>query len=135
MKLKRIAAYALVLITSTVAMGVNAQSAGPSGSPTPPGRNELKPTAPSVAGESPEASSARPNDKTLRRQVKAALKRTHGLNASNIAVRAKEGVVTLQGTVPDQKSIDLAVNTARGVVGVTSVTNTLSVSRATNSWR
>ncbi|MDN7407999.1 BON domain-containing protein [Burkholderia vietnamiensis] len=80
------------------------------------------------------ASSAHVSDGTLRRQVKAALKKTQGLTAYDIAVRAKNGQVTLQGTVKNQAQIDLAGKVASGVPGVASVKNTLTVNRPNNSW-
>ncbi len=135
MNFKQFMACVLVTTANVAATNTYAQSAGPSSSPTPPGRSAVKPVPPSVEGASPGASSVRPSDKTLRRLVKTALKRTHGLNSSAIVVRARGGVVTLQGTVPDQKSVDVAVSTARSVPGVSSVINTLSVNRPTDSWR
>ncbi|CAB3781948.1 MULTISPECIES: BON domain-containing protein [Paraburkholderia] len=81
------------------------------------------------------ASSLRVSDGTLRRQVKAALKKAKGLTAIDIAVRAKSGQITLQGTVKNQQQIDLAGQVASNVPGVTSVNNTLTVNRPTNSWR
>jgi osmotically-inducible protein OsmY len=46
---------------------------------------------------------------------------------SNIAVRARGGAVTLTGSVPDQGQIDAAGEAAKGVAGVTSVSNKLNV--------
>lgn len=63
----------------------------------------------------------------LGRKVRAALTKTHGLNVSNIAVRARGGAVTLSGTVPDQGQIDSAGEAAKGVAGVKSVSNKLTV--------
>ncbi|MBB4519715.1 osmotically-inducible protein OsmY [Paraburkholderia fungorum] len=80
------------------------------------------------------ASSVRVTDTTLRRQVKAALKKTQGLTAYDIAVRAKNGQVTLQGSVKNQAQIDLAGKVASGVQGVASVKNSLTVNRPNNSW-
>jgi hyperosmotically inducible periplasmic protein len=81
------------------------------------------------------ASGAPVSNATLRRQVKAALKKTKGLTALDIAVRAKNGQITLQGTVKNQEQIGLAGKVAADVPGVTSVKNSLSVNRPNNSWR
>jgi osmotically-inducible protein OsmY len=43
-------------------------------------------------------------------------------------VRARNGVVTLEGTVPEQSQMGLATQAAEGVEGVTSVTNALTLS-------
>jgi osmotically-inducible protein OsmY len=63
----------------------------------------------------------------LGRKVRAALAKTQGLDVSSIAVRARGGAVTLTGTVPDQSQIDSAGEAAKGVAGVTSVSNKLTV--------
>ena len=53
--------------------------------------------------------------------------RSQGVDVSNIAVRARGGAVTLTGSVPDQGQIDAAGQAAKGVAGVTSVSNKLTV--------
>jgi hyperosmotically inducible periplasmic protein len=63
----------------------------------------------------------------LGRKVRGALTKTQGLDVSNISVRARGGAVTLTGTVPDQGQIDAAGTAAKGVAGVTSVSNKLTV--------
>ena len=63
----------------------------------------------------------------LGRKVRGALTKTQGLDVSNIAVRARAGAVTLTGTVPDQGQIDAAGDAAKGVAGVKSVSNKLTV--------
>ena len=63
----------------------------------------------------------------LGHQVRSALSKTKGLDVSHIAVRARGGVVTLTGSVPAEGQIALAGDAAKGVAGVTSVTNKLSV--------
>jgi hyperosmotically inducible protein len=63
----------------------------------------------------------------LGRKVRAALTKTQGLDVSNIAVRARGGAVTLTGSVPDESQIEAAGTAAKGVAGVTSVSNKLTV--------
>ncbi|MCC8401274.1 BON domain-containing protein [Paraburkholderia sp. MMS20-SJTN17] len=63
----------------------------------------------------------------LGRKVRAALTKVQGLDVSHIAVRARGGAVTLTGSVPTEGQIGLAGDAAKGVEGVTSVTNKLSV--------
>ncbi|SAK79686.1 transport-associated protein [Caballeronia hypogeia] len=89
----------------------------------------------SATQEATGASSAQVSNGTLRRRVKAALKKTKGLTAYDIAVRAKNGEVTLQGSVKNQEQIDLAGKVAREVPGVISVKNTLTVARPNYSWK
>ncbi|QBR01940.1 BON domain-containing protein [Paraburkholderia pallida] len=64
--------------------------------------------------------------------VHKALSRTKGLDAANIVVVARNGAVTLDGTVPDASQIQLAQDTAQGVPRVKSVANALSVKEAGN---
>ena len=66
-------------------------------------------------------------NRALARKVRGALARTQGLNVSSISVRARGGAVVLTGSVPSQRQIDLAGEAARGVEGVTSVSNKLTV--------
>ncbi|MGF6551672.1 BON domain-containing protein [Paraburkholderia youngii] len=73
------------------------------------------------------AKSARQANRALAREVRRALSRTKNLNVSNINVRANNGAVTLAGTVPEATMIDRAGEVAKGVAGVTSVKNTVSI--------
>ncbi|EDZ97810.1 transport-associated protein [Burkholderia sp. H160] len=63
----------------------------------------------------------------LGRKVRQALTKTQGLDVSHIAVRARGGAVTLTGSVPEEGQIDAAGEAAKGVEGVTSVSNKLKV--------
>jgi hypothetical protein len=66
-------------------------------------------------------------NRALSRKVRAALARDKGIAAANITVRAKDGAVILQGSVPEQSQIDRATEVAKGVSGVTSVKNALTI--------
>ncbi|MFL9961441.1 BON domain-containing protein [Paraburkholderia sediminicola] len=78
---------------------------------------------------SPAASSgkATPADKQLARDVRKALSKAPNFNVSNVFVKARAGVVTLSGSVPDGPQIQQAADVAKGVPGVTSVSNHLSL--------
>ncbi|MCC8394738.1 BON domain-containing protein [Paraburkholderia sp. MMS20-SJTR3] len=73
--------------------------------------------------------SGRKSDRALRRQIYAALGKHKEIDAGNISVRAKGGAVTLTGTVTDNAQINSVADIAKGVPGVTSVTNKLTVSK------
>ncbi|RKT26174.1 BON domain-containing protein [Paraburkholderia sp. RAU2J] len=81
--------------------------------------------APSSAAATVKAGKRANNE--LGRKVRGALTKTQGLDVSNISVRARSGAVTLSGTVPDQGQIDAAGEAAKGVEGVKSVSNKLTV--------
>ena len=59
--------------------------------------------------------------------VRRALSKAQGIDVSNIFVRARGGAVVLSGTVPDGAQIPKAEEVAKGVPGVTSVTNKLGL--------
>jgi osmotically-inducible protein OsmY len=69
----------------------------------------------------------RANDRALGRTVRHALARTQGFNVSNVFVRARAGVVTLTGSVPEGGMIQQAGEVARGVAGVKSVNNRITL--------
>jgi osmotically-inducible protein OsmY len=67
-------------------------------------------------------------DRKLGLDVRKALSKAQGLDISNIFVRARGGAVVLTGSVPDGAQIPKAEEVAKGVAGVTSVSNKLSIS-------
>ncbi|MGF6370921.1 hypothetical protein OKW40_003671 [Paraburkholderia sp. RAU6.4a] len=79
-------------------------------------------TAPTVR----YAETAAPNRK-LSRDVRTALTRAKDISAANITVHARDGAVVLSGTVPEQSQITQAAQIAKGVTGVTSVKNALTL--------
>ena len=78
---------------------------------------------------SPTASSAKatPADKQVARDVRKALSKAPNFNVSNVFVKARGGAVTLSGSVPDGPQIHQAAEVAKGVPGVTSVSNHLTL--------
>jgi osmotically-inducible protein OsmY len=66
-------------------------------------------------------------NRALQRQVRSALVKDRGVAMSNVTVRARDGAVTLQGSVPLQAQSDRATEVAKGVPGVVSVRNALSI--------
>jgi hyperosmotically inducible protein len=84
--------------------------------------------APAPAAAAPNPSTAmRTGDRKLGRDVRRALSRTQGFNLSNVFVRARAGVVTLTGSVPEGGMIQQAGDVAKGVAGVKSVNNRLTL--------
>jgi hyperosmotically inducible periplasmic protein len=80
-----------------------------------------------AATEKNEKKQERAANHTLAKHVRSALYKTKGLVSSGITVLAKDGVVSLTGTVPEQGQIDLAGKAAQSVSGVTSVTNNVEL--------
>lgn len=67
------------------------------------------------------------SNKALGKAVRKALAKTKGINSSTIHVLARNGAVTLAGTVPDSAQVGKATEVAKTVDGVTSVKNALSI--------
>ncbi|NIE87293.1 MULTISPECIES: BON domain-containing protein [unclassified Burkholderia] len=70
---------------------------------------------------------ARKDNRKLGYAVRKAISKAGGIDVSNITVRSKGGAISLQGSVPDASQIDKAGEAAKGVAGVTSVDNKLTV--------
>ena len=94
------------------------------------------------AGEQLSASSAdsaralptetKKEDKALARDVRRALGHTRGLNAQGIRVTARQGTVTLSGTVRTVDEMNTAEHVARSIRGVRAVANRLTLFRGEN---
>ncbi|MCX4152944.1 MULTISPECIES: BON domain-containing protein [Paraburkholderia] len=85
--------------------------------------------ASTTAGSGAVATTGRKADRALRRKVYAAIGKYKEINAGDISVIAKDGAVTLNGTVTEATQISKVEAIARGVPGVTSVTNKLTVKK------
>jgi hyperosmotically inducible protein len=83
------------------------------------------PTQASGAGASRKA--MRAADRKLAYAVRNGVEHVKGLDATRIAIVARDGKVTLTGEVPQEVQIDMAVEHAKAVTGVTSVINRLEV--------
>jgi hyperosmotically inducible periplasmic protein len=66
-------------------------------------------------------------DRALSRRVRTALVTAKVVDTPTISVRAKNGSVTLEGSVRDQSQIERAGEVARTVSGVNSVDNALTI--------
>lgn len=86
-------------------------------------------TAPATSAATAKADrkAARKADHALERTVRKALAKDKAVDVTKITVRARNGAVTLLGTVPDQDQIDAATQAAKDVTGVTSVNNALTL--------
>lgn len=85
-------------------------------------------SAAAVSG-TPSARETRKANRALSRKVYAALAQHKEIEAGNISIVARNGAVTLNGTVTEASQIDTVATIAKGVPGVTSVANRLSVQR------
>ena len=75
------------------------------------------------------ATATRQANRALRRKVYAALAKHKEIDAGNVGITAKGGAVMISGTVQDASQINTVAEVAKGVAGVTSVTNKLTVQR------
>ena len=83
--------------------------------------------APAVAPASDVAATKAAN-RALQKSVLHTLSKTKGLRVSNITIVARSGVVTLEGSVPEESQVELATRAAQSVPGVTEVKNALILS-------
>jgi len=85
----------------------------------------------SDAMAAPDAAMSAKTTKKVNRKlgldVRRALSKAQGIDVSNIFVRARGGAVVLTGTVPDSAQIPKAEEVAKGVSGVTSVSNKITL--------
>lgn len=92
---------------------------------------QTKPTAGDGTAASematPNKKQMRASDRMLARAVRKSLTKVKGLDSSAITVLARDGKVTLDGTVPDESEIPSAVQAATSTQGVTTVDNRLSM--------
>jgi hyperosmotically inducible periplasmic protein len=79
------------------------------------------------ASTAPGKRAMRAADRNLARAVRKAIEHTRGLDATRIAIVARNGNVTLTGSVPQAQQVDMAVQSAQAVPGVSAVVNRLEV--------
>ncbi|MEM5439965.1 BON domain-containing protein [Paraburkholderia diazotrophica] len=94
-----------------------------------PGASDAGAASNATASGSLTAKDTRAANRALRRKVYAAIVKHKEINAGDISVLARGTAVTLDGTVVDASQIDKVATIARGVQGVTSVTNRLTVKK------
>ncbi|ASW01890.1 BON domain-containing protein [Paraburkholderia aromaticivorans] len=92
--------------------------------------DEIASSAPATASQAAPQLSAkarRVQNHVVQKNVRHALTASKGLNSSGISILAKDGVVTLLGSAPDEKQIARAVTVAQSAAGVQRVDNRLKV--------
>ncbi|WP_027796658.1 BON domain-containing protein [Paraburkholderia acidipaludis] len=73
------------------------------------------------------AKAARAADRVLAHKVRATLSKDKNLDVTHVNVHAKDGIVTLEGTFPEQSQIDHAIAVTKGIAGVNSVVDAMAV--------
>ena len=66
-------------------------------------------------------------NRALSKKVRTALAKDKKVDVARITVRVRDGAVTLQGSVPESSQLEHATEVAKGVQGVTSVKNALTI--------
>lgn len=122
--MKNIQVRALAIATLILAASGNAWSQSGRTASAPAGM-----PAASAAESAVAPVSARKADRALRRKVYAAIGKHKKISAGNIGIVASGGAVTLSGTVTDAAQVNEVAEIAKGVPGVTSVTNKLVVQK------
>jgi len=120
--MKSIRALVMAVATLIVPFSTNAWSQASEMASAPGG-------SASAASGSAAPVTGRKADRALRRKVYAAIVKHKEIRAGDISVIAKDGAVTLNGTVTDPAQISQVADIAKAVDGVTSVTNKLAVKK------
>ncbi|OUL68531.1 BON domain-containing protein [Paraburkholderia hospita] len=124
MKDNHIVELAVALLFVAASMNAWPQSGQPASGPASvPGASAM------TASGAAAPATGRKADRALRRKVYAAIGKQKEISAGDIGVTAKDGAITLYGSVTDASQIDKVVELAKGVPGVTSVTNELAVKK------
>ncbi|CAG9270105.1 BON domain-containing protein [Paraburkholderia caribensis] len=124
MKSNHVVKLAVAALFVAASMNAWSQSGQPaSAAASVPGASAM--TASSAAAPA----TGRKADRALRRKVYAAIGKQKDISAGNISVTAKDGAITLNGSVTDASQVDKVAEIAKGVPGVTSVTNKLTVKK------
>lgn len=84
-------------------------------------------TTDSAATAKAQKSTTKKTDRKLGNDVRRALSKAQGFDVSNVFVKARGGAVVLTGTVPDGSQISQAEEVAKGVAGVKSVSNKITL--------
>jgi osmotically-inducible protein OsmY len=84
-------------------------------------------TTDSAATAKAQKSATKKTDRKLGNDVRKALAKAQGFDVSNVFVKARNGAVTLTGSVPDGSQISQAEEVAKGVAGVKSVSNKITL--------
>ncbi|SAK62312.1 transport-associated protein [Caballeronia fortuita] len=116
--MKTMNALKFAAVASAIAFSVNAWSQTSDAGST-------QSTAPSASAGSSK-SAARKANRALSKKVSQALKQG-GIDMNGVNVIAKNGAITLAGHAADGTQIDKAASIAKGVDGVKSVKNVLTI--------
>ncbi|WER50210.1 BON domain-containing protein [Cupriavidus sp. WKF15] len=98
--------------------------------PGMPGRAEIdRDTAPPARHDmGADKAKQAVTDSAITTKIKTRLLTAKDLKSTGIHVKTKDGTVNVSGTVPSKEQHDMALETIRGVEGVTSVNDSLKVS-------
>lgn len=114
----------LISVAGSALLVFGAATAHAQGSEAEP---QVSATALALASAPPSARSIRHANRLLAKDVRRTLVRVKGLDSRSIVVIARGDAVTLGGSVPDASQIELATTAAKGVKGVASVSEKLTV--------
>jgi hyperosmotically inducible periplasmic protein len=118
---------ARVLAMATLILAASGSAWSQSGQPASAAAGTAAASAAEASAASP--ANARKANRALRRQVYAAIGKHKEISAGNISVIARNGAVTLNGSVTDASQVNQVAEIAKSVPGVTSVTNKLTVQK------
>jgi hyperosmotically inducible periplasmic protein len=104
-----------VCVLMTVAAGAYAQA------------SDTEAPAQAAPSAAPSHQKATPADRALGKAVRRALAKAQGFDVSGVFVKARDGTVTLSGSVRSSDQIQQAEQVTRSVQGVNTVVNKLTL--------
>ncbi|CAB3776734.1 BON domain-containing protein [Paraburkholderia caffeinilytica] len=116
------AAYVLKLVVGALAVIASVNGWSQTSEPGNPSRS-------TGIGPNTVRGTASAANRALRKQLYAALAKRSEIDAGSISITAKDGIVTVNGTVPDAEQLDEVTSIVKSVQGVVSVVNRLTIQR------
>ncbi|RQH06544.1 BON domain-containing protein [Paraburkholderia dinghuensis] len=125
--MKAIQVFKLAAATALVAASFQVYAQGDAASAAPAASGPTAAAQHQVNQSQAQLKQAKAANRALSRKVRGVLAKDKTIDVAKITVRARDGAVELQGSVPEQAQIEHATEVAKGVQGVTSVKNSLTI--------
>lgn len=119
--------FVLATGTALALFALNALAQQPASTTVPAVVDTPAPQAASPASDKAARKAGRKANHLLEKAVRTALVKDKAVDVTRINVRARNGDVTLLGSVPEQAQSETATRVAQGLSGVKSVKNALTI--------
>ena len=121
--------HASLVVGVMFAGALSAFIAGCKGKEVPPPNSAIQPNPAPTAAPAPTTVGTKIDDSVVTTKVKSALLADLDVKSFEIKVETRKGEVQLSGFVDNQSQIDRAIEVARGIANVRSVSNEMSIKK------